>query len=133
MPSLKLKLVGQPVDNFCFIAASIRRNLQLEALADDLAGQLLDSGSANQSDQEVGRVIWRQFGVLRLLQLGSEYSRGLGGVGLQLLSRQHLTHLEGGLAIGVGLEVFITGVERGALLCSMKPQILLLKTSFSAS
>ena len=44
-----------------------------------------------------GRIFWRQFGDLRLLQ-GSEYNRGLGGVGLQLLSRQHLTHLESALS-----------------------------------
>ena len=80
VPSLKLKLFGQPVDNFSVFPDRERCKLQLEALADDLAGELLDFGSASQSDHEVGRILWRQFGGPRLLQLGSECSRGLGGV-----------------------------------------------------
>ena len=46
-----MKCIGQPVHNFSFVADSIRCTLQLEALADDLAGELLDFGSASQSDQ----------------------------------------------------------------------------------
>ena len=80
MHSLQLKHFGQPADNFSVFPDRERCKLQLEALADDLAGELLDFGSASQSDHEVGRILWQQFYNPRLLQLGSEYSRGLGCV-----------------------------------------------------
>ena len=80
MHSLQLKHFGPPADNFSVFADRKRCKLQLEALADDLAGELLDFGSASQSDHEVGRILWRRFCDPRLLQLASECSRGLGCV-----------------------------------------------------
>ena len=80
MHSLQLKHFGQPANNFSVFPDRERCKLQLEALADDLAGELLDCGSASQSDQKVGRILWQKFYNPRLLQLGSEYSRALGCV-----------------------------------------------------
>ena len=61
------------------------------------------------------------------MAVGLECSKGLGGVGLQLLSRQHLTRFEGGLVIGDGLvgsrhRAAAEGVEAGAPAIAGRPE-----------
>ena len=74
---MRLKHFGQAVESFSVFPDRERCQLQLEELADD---ELLNFGSTSQSDQKVGKILWQQFYNPRLLQLGSECSRGLGGV-----------------------------------------------------
>ena len=64
MHSLQLKHFGQPADNFSAFPDRERCKLQLEALAHDLAGELLEFVKVTK---RVGRILERQFYNPRLL------------------------------------------------------------------